>query len=183
MFPYKTRENKGSPSCLYLHVVTIHKYTCNLSPVPELSSTCGNATEAPCPSHCPLPQEQGRGAPPCDFIFTQGLSWSYEPSRPLKVGDEHHEVLQGPRMFLKVTLGPAPSSAMFRAQRGMVSHKPCLCLRPLRAGGSSTRSQACSGGRQGPGRARCPASVRFSPKRCLRPNPLGLCFSEPTQTL
>lgn len=69
-----------------------------------------------------LPQEQGRGAPPCDFMFTQGLSWStqYEPSRPLKVGDEHHEALQGPRMSLKVTLGLAPSSAMFRAQRGMV---------------------------------------------------------------
>lgn len=41
-------------------------------------------------------------------------------SRPLKVGDEHHEALQGPRMSLKVTLGPAPFSAMFRAQRGMV---------------------------------------------------------------
>lgn len=123
MFPYKTRENKGSPSCLYLHVVTIHKYTCTLSPVPKPSSTCGNATEAPLPfSLSSLPQEQGRGAPPCDFMFTQGLSWStqYEPSRPLKVGDEHHEALQGPRMSLKVTLGPAPFSAMFRAQRGMV---------------------------------------------------------------
>lgn len=120
MFPYKTRENKGSPSCLYLHVVTIHKYTCNLSPVPKLSSTCGNATEAPLPFSLSSPPGAREGSPPCDFIFTQGLSWSYEPSRPLKVGDEHHEVLQGPRMFLKVTLGPAPSSAMFRAQRGMV---------------------------------------------------------------
>lgn len=49
-------------------------------------------------SHHPLPQEQGRDAPPRGFIFTQGLSWStwYEPSRPVKVEDEHHEALQGP---------------------------------------------------------------------------------------
>lgn len=39
-------------------------------------------------------------------IFTQGLSWStwYEPSRPVKVEDEHHEASQGPVMSLPVTL-------------------------------------------------------------------------------
>lgn len=33
VFLYKTQENKGSQSWLYLQVVTIYKYTCHFSPV------------------------------------------------------------------------------------------------------------------------------------------------------
>lgn len=193
MFLCKTQENKGSQSCLYLHVVTIYKYTCRVSPVPKLSWIPGNDTTSTLTASLPLPQERGRDAPPRGFIFTQGLSWStwYEPSRPLKVGDEHHEALQGPCDVL--ASDPVTSSLLCRgsgAERhgGQQLGSPALpvsgaaCV-PSGAGGPATRSQACSDSSKSPGRALCPASVPFRFEEVSEASLLGLCFSEPTQTL
>lgn len=90
----------------------------------------------------------------------------YDPSRPLKVGGEHHDALQGPRGVLASDRDQLPAlpcldcrEAWWGSQAFPVSE--AQWLKPLGAGGSATRSQACSSSRQGPGRALWPASVRF----------------------
>lgn len=93
-----------------------------------------------------------------------------------------------PGMSLQVTLSLAPSSAMFRVQRGMMGSQAlpvseAQWLKPLGAGGSATKSRLAQAVVRVLGR-HCGLLVSGSAlKRRLRPSPLGFYFSEPTQTL